>query len=713
MYKKAIFFIVVVHLFLVCCANSKDFTLYRKGEVVPKIFAVNKNTWSAAKDFQQLFQKATGEKLEIISQKSNSLAPIVELSIEETEDFGLKIENEKLIIFGSSENDLLRGIRYLFSHYTNVNQFSINNPSLNPQREIILPDNISKAGEGFAYREPYFAQNFDPAFRLWNNTQTLEEVWGLWGHHIDKFITVTPQMMAIINGKVNDEQLDFSSPALQKALEKAIKEKSENDPMVKKFMIMPYDNDLVCQCDQCLALGNTKTNASPAVFHLINQLASKFPKLEFFSTAYVSTETPPKEALGPNVGIMLSSMPFPKGIVIENTKQAEKIKNTISNWKNITKNIYLWDYAINFDNYFEFYPTVSITQKNLIFYKSNGITGVFMHGSDEGSFVAFGDLKCYLYAQLLNKPDLDLKAQIRLFLEKKYPKLGKDLAEYYLKIEEKSLENNKSIDIYGGIKQSKNKYLKIDDLNKIINKINVSYKDLAPEEQVAINSILLSCIFQKLELLRTNGLGPEGYASFNPETSGSVLNPEITNLIKALKKLGAALKIETYNESGFTLSHYISLWETNLISKPYKNFFYQKPFQVLSRLDEDYSDISLLNDGALGFNDYYNNWLICTIDNLSIELNAEEVKSAKILQLHFLSDKKHKIYLPEKVIVSIGNEKFEVMVPKDQESLNSRRIVEVNMPITLPKLAQKIKIEVKKSQEFQKRAIACDEIIFK
>lgn len=710
MHQRSIPFLLL-QLFLVCCASSKDFVVYKKGEVQPVIYITHPDLRDCATDLAQLFEKLSGTSLTITTNKPAEDKVQIKLTLNsQLPNFSIRQKDKVLEIEGGSEIMLKKAVRHFFATYTPINQFSVNKKT-SIQQQVSIPKGFEYTDGTLAYKEPYFAENFDSNFRLWNNTNTLEETWGLWGHNIGKLIKVTPEMYAVVDGKKEEEQLNFSSQELFLALKEAIQEKLSDEPTANKFMIMPYDNAMVCQCEKCIEAGNTKTSASPAVYSLIDRLAIEFPRAEFFSTAYISTEKPPKNKTKSNVGVMISTMSFPKGIVIENSNKAAEVSALFKEWKEVTEKIFLWDYAINFDNYFEFYPTVSIVQKNLQFYLKNGVTGIFMHGSDEGSFAAFGDLKNYLYAQLFNNPYVDLASHVQLFLENKYPTIGKALNDYYLLIEKKALESNKTIDIYGGIKQSVNKYLSDDKLNKILIYLLAQNK-FKPEEQKAANLVQMAFVFQKLEFMRTKGVGEGGYGLLDEKSGAFNLNPQVRELTAKLAQLSKVLQINSYNEAGFLLDHYLAEWKGKIVAKPYQNLFYKKPIKVLSNLDEDYEDVRMLNDGAIGFNDYYNNWFINkSSELLKLEIAAQGLEKSKMMRMQFLFDAKHKIYPPEKITIFIGEHTYEQVV--SQRNLPEKvGVVEVKVPIKVKPEDKKLIIEVKKQARYNKNAMACDEIIF-
>ena len=696
MLRKAV--IIVFFLCISCNSRATDFIAYKKDSIVPAVVFTNAGLEASADYFCSEFGKATGIRIQPAQQPVTNAGVIIQLNLEDKVKggyFELKQKDNVLSIIAQDVRGMELGIQYFFMHFMSKDKTEIKIP-------IGLDYSHSYA---FEYREPYFPDNFKVQFRKENATQTLEETWGLWGHNIGKVIAHSDKMMAQVNGKVNGEQFCFSSPELFAALKTFIKIQTE-DTGHTKFMITPNDNDIVCQCKRCKAMGNTKTNASPAVYTLLNNLAAEFPKLQFFSTAYVTTQTPPPFKTAPNTGVMISTMAFPKGVVLEQSNKKAFVEDTFTGWKKVTDKIYLWDYAVNFDNYFEAYPTVSIAQKNLQYYKKLGVTGVFMHGSEE-YYSAFADLKCYLYAQLLQDTQIDVKDYARRFLESKYPSVANLLSRYYATIEDKALGSNKPLDIYGGINQPRKKYLDEKELDDFYAALYEKSLIIDKQEAESLKPLLASMAFMKLELMRTNGIGVNGYVS----EPGTPIDPRVNALLENLNAFSASAGIKIYNESLFTIADYIRFWHTEILPKRYKNLLFGKKANFINEPDEEYANVKMLTDGAIGFQDYYNNWLISTANPLKVAVSADDVKGAKTIELSFLNDPRHKIYFPDKVIVMIEGRKFETKV-KSAVNDNVPSKCHVTIPVEVLQGDKTIIIEVVKQEDFKKKSTACDEIFF-
>ncbi|QYJ68012.1 DUF4838 domain-containing protein [Flavobacterium litorale] len=692
--------------------NAQTFTVCKSGEIMPVVTVTDEALHPLAEDLCDFFEQTVGKRPIITNNPNNNKVTIVldwlpSNNTNKNSLFTITHKENTLTIKAATKQGFYNANRYFFSTYTGVNQFSLPKKLIRVT-EIKVPVNLNyKHVTDFEYREPYFPDNFDKNFRRWNITHTLEDVWGIWGHNIGKVIPVTPAMYAIVDGEKYEEQFCFSSPELEKALKKFINGSVTENPTKSKFMVMPNDNAVVCQCNRCKALGTTKSNASPAVFTLLNKLATHFPKQDFFSTAYITTQQPPAFKLADNAGVMISTMAFPKGFVVANSNKAEKIRNTFTSWQNITNKIYLWDYAVNFDNYFEIYPTVSIAQQNLQFYKSLGVTGVFMQGSED-RYSAFADLKCYVYAKLLQNVMVDVDKEIAFFFNNNYPStVSKLLYGYYSKAEELSLASKKSMDIYGGTAPAKKKYLNESDFSSFYNALVASVNKLSVSERKKIQPLLLAITFQQLELLRTSpSQNDTGYGIV--ENNVATIKPDVIKLLQRLKQLHAATGIDIYNESGFTLSEYINYWDTEIINTTYENLLFGKAVEVKSELDEDYTDIGRLTDGAIAFNDYYNNWLLFTVSPMvTIEVRAKDVKDAELVTMNFLNDTKHNIYLPESVLITINGREYKTKIDKT-DAVKYKAAV----PIILLPEDKTIVITVAKQEAYKNKSIACDELFF-
>ena len=258
------------------------------------------------------------------------------------EEYSIVKKNHKLVFSASTMIGFKRAIDYFF--YWILKTSSKNSSTIPKELQI-------QRSPDFDYREVYFSDNFKPENRKKYATHHLEDEWGLWGHNLKKIVakkTVSDSIYALINGKRTKEQLCFYSQELYQIVKTHILDTSDKN----QFVIAPSDNTLVCQCNLCKKTGNTKTNASPSVFSFIARVATTFPHKKIVSLAYTSTKNPPPFSLPKNVGIFLSTIDCQESLPFKNTKKGQLFLKSIDRWKEKIESIYIWDYVVNFDNFF-------------------------------------------------------------------------------------------------------------------------------------------------------------------------------------------------------------------------------------------------------------------------------------------------------------------------------------------------------------------------
>ncbi|WP_157691885.1 DUF4838 domain-containing protein [Polaribacter sp. KT25b] len=716
----------MIFLSITSCAQKKNAPLYSKEhKIYPKInipLAADKFVEQAANEFRNNFKKITGHSIDI--ERSNSLNSnynyiVLRVNPTQKENYCFYKKDNNITIQAFDTQNLVFGINAFFQKYTPLKfkdktKEVIENTITN---EIEIPNKFSHCSyPDFEYREPYFSTNFDPNFRGWNKTNYLELEWGLWGHNISKILkkhNLPETVYAQFGNRRVKNQYCFTSDSLFKYVNEHVKNTYESDHALNKYMILPNDNNIVCTCNTCKAVGNTTKDAAPAIFTFLNKLAENYKNLSFFTTAYVTVKEIPKFKAEPNVGLFYSTINIQKGVPIEFSKYYKKFENDIKKWRSYVNNVYIWDYTVNFDNYFDIYPSIRVTQLNLQLYKKLGVNGVFLHGS-EYDYSAFQDLKATLFAKLLWNTNINIDNEIDTFFHEKYPKkLAGALANYYSFVNNSFFINKKELGIYSGIHQSIEKYLDPKLFFSFYEEFDANTEKNKYDKEFL--KIATALTFLKLEIMRDYGLGTYGFATLNKQDQIIVKN-EAALLLDRLTAFSKSSKLKTYNELKFTLDDYIKSWRQNIFRyHKRKHYFYKKPFKVLSKLDEDYRDISKLNDAAFGLKDYNTNWLICSIDDLILKIDKEQIKESKKITFSFLQDTKHAIFYPS--VIEILDTNYKV-VKKLKLTVDNTDLATKEISIDLPtkfddeQLPNTFIVKITKSITKGKKALACDEIIF-
>lgn len=567
----------------------------------------------------------------------------------------------------------------------------------------------------FVYREPYFAPNLEPDYAPVVGANNVEVDWGLWGHNLAKVAgKMAPdgndKIYAMIDEARNKEQLCFSSPLLFDLAVEYIRDNYGNgDDKSYRFMIMPEDNNLVCMCPACGEQGNTENDAAPAVVKFVGKLSAQFPVHQFFITAYGTTVSLPKHRLPKNVNVFLSTMDLPKGVELtDDLPEVKEFKRQIEGWKDKTENVYLWDYASNFDDYLTPSPVLYGLQKQLKFFKTLGVKGIFLNASGY-DYSPFDDVKTLVSAALMMNVNADVDKLVRKFFKKEYPVSHRLLADYYLKLERDFSSKNIPYNMYGGMRHIVETYLNAGDFVRFYDALGelISGTEMEGTEYEKLQKLHTALSYTRLQVAYVEGVGEWGYA--DRETNKTIVKPEIKQYVQALEKFHDYHDMKRYKEAADgLLADYVTEWEQLIAKSPLVNELTGIPIKVRSGADEGFTNAGLLNDGTLGFAlDYHQGWYLSAND-LRVGFPAENVRHIKSIKFRFLNNERHGILPPEKIIVIIdGVEAGFVMVERMKPSGN---IVEESIAVDLSK-ATDIELKFVRKQA-KKSVIACDEIVF-
>ncbi|MCE9107436.1 DUF4838 domain-containing protein [Bacteroides pyogenes] len=563
----------------------------------------------------------------------------------------------------------------------------------------------------FTYREPFWKPNLDTDYSPLIGTNNVENDWGIWGHTLPQIMknVDSEEIYALSNGTRNKEQFCFSSPVLFNRLKEYIIDNfGYGEEKGYSFTIMPNDNDIACTCHLCTKLGNTERNASRSVSDLIRKLSTTFPLHSFFTTAYQTTYAPPIEPLPSNAGVLFSTIKLPKGVALEDQPAAEEFTQALSEWGTQTNNVYLWDYAANFDDYLTPLPVLYGLQKQLPFFKEKGIKGVFLNASGY-DYSPFDDVKTYVAAALMMDIECDVDSLTASFFKKTYPETHQLLSDYYLSLEKKHEKRGKAYNLYGSIRESIKTYLDIDEFIAFYNELREKLKKAQREEREKLEKLYTALTFTRLQIAYTQGTEKWGYGT--KEGNRVLINRETTAWIEDLRKADKYSDLKRYKETGGEISTYIDEWEKMVQAGYYENGLINGSIKILSKPDEGFENPRLLNDGTCGFpQDYHQGWYLSSTDDLAVEISAANIQNMNRIQMRCLQIEKHGIFAPEKIELQIDGKPISVSIDKNVQNSpdSSYSIVTYSLRMNLASAA-KVSLKFCRKQ-VPKSILAIDEI---
>lgn len=522
---------------------------------------------------------------------------------------------------------------------------------------IIKTDYDNEHNFSFEYRDIYTPSNSKLEQRTIIGTDHVDD-WGLWGHNLKKILgaDIPKDVLAQANGVIHPEQLCFSSEVLYQRIESYIIDQYGwgTNELGVRFCIMPEDNPTVCLCPKCLHKGNTPTNATPAVTALIKRLADRFPNHLFFTSSYLSTETPPNEKMPSNTGVIISAITLPLKSHMAESQEADTFRHKIAQWKNATNKLYVWDYMCNFDDYLTPFPVLYLLKERLVFFHDLKINGVFYNGSGY-DFSSFEDLQTQVIASLLADCSSDPGSLIKAYFKKFYPNTGSTLSDYYLSIEEKALASPHALLFYAGIEDAVNRFLNASDFLSFRDTLTKLSKNTDGPERAKLNKLLTALNFTALELMRLPGICP-----YNQEV--------ISNTLTDLKGYRYFDDMSNYRESNGAISEYISNWtKYPVVNDDGTNL---RTVHIKTRQQDGMKDPAILQDGYYGFpSDYHTGWYIFSKDTLTFETVVSKNGTTK-LKIGFLYAPHWHITMPNSILVYKNGELIKTITPEQLPSSN-------------------------------------------
>lgn len=635
----------------------------------------------------------------------NSATIYMEIVPDLADDYTLKNEKHTLSVFAKDKATMV-WLSYMLIDKMAEFHADIDVSDLAPG----YLDFQSGAGKfAMQYREPHLLPNMDWDYAGTLGTHDVERDWGLWGHNLKQVFVdgIADSSYAQVDGKRREEQFCFSASTTFDAIKDFVMDEyGDGKEDAKWFMIAPNDNELVCTCSACREAGNTSESATGAVVHLLNKLATVYPRHAFFTTAYLTTTEAPNIPMEKNTGVFASTIDLPKMAILDHRNpNVRTFVSTLNAWKEKTPHIYLWDYISNFDDYLTPYPTLLRLQAQLPFFMEQGVSGVFLNGSGY-DYSPFDDVKTYVMAALLYNPSLPVEQLVNNYFQRFYPLTGKVLSSYYLGIEYRSISENRDIPIYLSFRKAAELFFDGQEFLQLYEGLRKALPELLGDEQERVDKLLVAWSYTYLQVLYHNGRSAEGFLTEGAK--GWKVSNTVGELIARLKRYQKYTDLEKYKETYGELATYVREWErlSNTIVSTNKRFA-ELHVRELDKTETLLSG-TLLGDQILGFASDFNQGWFLTANDIAVEgkIGGEKDRVRKLV-LRFLINPRHRMLAPGEVELL----KDGVSQHKIWETAYTYRdgIAYLEYPIKMES-GEKLQIKIRKSKQIENSVIACDEI---
>jgi len=707
--------LVLFQFFFFCFIQivSAQFVIVRNGNAKVRI-AIDKNDSidvKAALLLQSFTEKVTGAKLNIISKEKaktgdvligNFQLPINSFDVSKIAEDGfyLSTKDKNLRIVKGIGKGSIYGIVTLLEDYFGIHYYAADNYSINKSKDMVVPSGISKIeNPSFRYRQTQSSSFKDPLYKIWHRLKEPQEVFAsnLWVHTFNillpssEFGDKHPEYYSYINGQRRpgaSSQWCLTNPEVFEIVAHRLDSIFKANPGRNIISVSQNDSQTHCQCDSCRAIDEYEGSPSGTIIRFLNKLAARFPDKEFSTLAYLYSVPPPKHVKPlPNVNIMLCDIGCYREVPLTENASGQSFVNSMEGWAKISKNIFVWDYGINFDNFISPFPNFHILQPNMELFRKNNAT---MHFSQIGGTKGadFSELRSYLVAKLLWNTSVNVDSVMHSFMDGFYGKAAPYLYDYLILREGAMLGSKIPLWIYD---------TPITHKNGMLNKASMRrYKELfdAAEHAVANNPVYLNRV-REAQL-------PIQYAELEIARTEPVINiPDLKEKLELFRQRAKELGVEHLNERDNTIDEYCNLYAQRNFKEKKNNIAQGAEVTYIVPADPPYNKIAdkALTDGLYGGTNYNESWVGWVGKDAEFVIDLKKVQAVNGIEADFLHNLGAWILLPKDMTCSysVDNKNYISMgtteIPEDREK--QIKYVNIAVKADYPVQARYVKIKIK------------------
>ncbi len=693
-----LFFVLLISLTMVSCNRAADLVLVKGGHaayslIIPMEFTANER--KAAAILQYYIEQLSGVKIPVIQESASTgkspgiyignteKAQGLNTSSVQGEGYLLALKGEDLVLFGKHGQGVVYAVYAFIEQYFHL--FKGANEPVNISRSDMLSIsnfNNEISNPAFVYRQAYFPASQDTEYLAWHKLQHFEDLWGIWGHSYFKLVDPAlyfkahPEYFSEINGIREPLQLCMSNEEAVAIAINELKKRMSKFPDAEYWSVSANDDLNYCTCDKCRAVAQEEGGPSGAHLRFVNRIAAAFPDKKFTTLAYLHTARPPvKTKPLPNVYIMLSTIDAYRSRDFQHEPSAQAFISQAKGWRQLTENLMVWDYNIQFTNFLSPFPDLFFLGDNIRLFQSLGIKGIFAQGSGE-SYSDLSELRSYLLAKLSWSPQTDVRKLINEFCHQYYGPAAPSILAYIDSLQEEAFKSGRRIDIYGNPVWEYNSYLspeKIEQYSKLLDKASADVENDTLRSK-RVEHVRLSLEYAVLQQSRFFGFEKHGFLEAAPRQNDYQVKANwplrVDRFVSAAIKAG----VTELAEEGLSPEAYRQEWKEIFQKKWQPGLALHASVQLTAPFAPEYPNrgAQTLTDGMPGYRDFSYNWLCFYGQDLVATIDLAAPKKISQVQLNFLDDPRHRIFLPASlnVSVSIDGKKYEPVQSNDLQQLN-------------------------------------------
>ncbi len=687
-----------------------------KSGIENTIYINNENAKQAARILKNNLDKTFFSPFVINIDSVLQINPAIHLMILNTNNaindnsFVIKSDDKNIYLIASNSKSLRYAV-YTFLEEWGFRKFTSKVMYIPKSDRFEYPKNTKKTHyPSFEYRVLFYPDAFDEDFRDWHKLDWHLNDFSIWGHSFEKLISskkffkTNPEFYAFYEGKRRYESLCMSNENVVKNVIKKMTQIINDNPNASFISVSQNDDAVFCECDKCKLLNEKHGGPQGSLYFFLNKIAKHFPKNKIVTLAYQQTfKAPINLKIQPNIYPLICPIDLNRGKSIPDDNANKSFIKILQNWNNVTSNLYLWDYTVQFSNYLSPFPNISTFADNYKFFKNNNVKGLFVQGYADvpGDF---SELRQYLLAKLLWNTEIDIEATTDDFLRGYYGKSAPAVKNYLNLLKENQKKSDRILDIYSGPIQNRNTFLTPEDMDKYDQILEENASNTTQDSVInsRIKKLRLALEFVFFEQSKFYGADKHGMFFINSEGKKELktgLNERVKQFAQQCNDLG----IYELSEDGISPNKYYENWieiTKNTVQHLGENF----DINFLSPPSSDYSgkgSVTLL-DGIRGHKDFNIRWIGWYENNPEIEIFTKSL-DFNTIQINFLDNQRNWIFIPKCISVyGFLNNKWTILQKIQLPDLIENSKVESgNFVISDPKFSgfEKLKIVIQNQNE--------------
>ncbi|MBC7757806.1 MAG: DUF4838 domain-containing protein, partial [Phormidesmis sp. FL-bin-119] len=698
--------------FLMISLSAHSITLVQDGKSAYKIVRAESASAidiRAAEILQNYLKQISGASIPILTDATAEspyemlignarISDAGQLSALREDGFRIQTFADKIAFRGIGKGTLY-SIYHFLEKFLNCRKYSSTFKVIPESSTISLPEiDISENPVMEIRSLHYFDAESDQEYLDWHKLQRIDDKWGLWGHTFFKLVPPAkyfkehPEYFSLVNGKREPIQLCLTNEEVMQLVVNDLRLRMNDEPTLKYWSVSQNDDVGACECENCSQLNDAHGGYQGSLLSFLNGVAAQFPDKTISTMAYMFSRKPPVGLKPlPNVNIMFSSVEVNRAKPVADDPRSEGFRKDFEDWQSLTSNIIVWDYVVQFSNYFSPFPNLHTLSPNLKYFMGSGLKGQFIQGSVEVPG-ELAELRTFILAKLLWNPDENVDALRDEFLKAYYGVASVPIQNYIDMVQDRALQAWQRMDIYDHPIIPFRTYLDKGMLREYLKQLEAAEILSRTDPQVLrrVQIASLPVRFAILEQSRFYGIEPGGAFILNGKQSWTV-NKENKQFLDHFLDLVEQLGITQLNENGKTPEQYKKEWDAYLEQGPPLHKALNKPIKFITQNDDDFKGKGegSLVDGATGSPDGSYNWMGWYGKDLKVQIDLEEEVKISTVKMSFLENHRYYSFKPLSIKIECSadgvdfQEAAELKLPApDPERQKSSDAVEIRFPET-------------------------------